>query len=107
MFDLALLRKPTFIGGLIAAFAISASLFSLLTYLVLYLQNVPRLLRRRDRRALPVALRRRSSSPPAIAGRLTSMVPAGLADRAGLRRCSASGLLLMRGIEPDVDAGPT
>ena len=28
MFDLSLLRKPTFVGGLIAAFAISASLFS-------------------------------------------------------------------------------
>ena len=40
MFDLGLLRVPTFNGGLIAAWAISASLFSLLTYLVLYLQNV-------------------------------------------------------------------
>ncbi len=40
MFELALLRKPTFVGGLIAAFAVSASIFSLLTYLVIYLQNV-------------------------------------------------------------------
>ena len=40
MLDLKLLRVPTFNGGLIAAFAISASLFSLLTYVVLYLQNV-------------------------------------------------------------------
>ncbi|MBZ5739384.1 MFS transporter [Nocardioides mangrovi] len=40
MFDLGLLRKPTFTGGLIAAFGISASIFSLLTYLVIYLQNV-------------------------------------------------------------------
>src|SRR5689334_14252368 len=40
MFDFALLRKPTFTGGLLAAFGISASLFSLLTYLVLYVQNV-------------------------------------------------------------------
>ncbi|MGB5953546.1 MAG: MFS transporter [Ornithinimicrobium sp.] len=40
MFDLTLLRKPTFVGGLIAAFAVSSSVFSLLTYLVLYLQNV-------------------------------------------------------------------
>lgn len=40
MFDLALLRKPTFNGGLIAAFAVSASIFSLLAYLVIYLQNV-------------------------------------------------------------------
>ena len=31
---------PTFDGGLIAAWAVSASLFSLLTYLVIYLQNI-------------------------------------------------------------------
>src|SRR3954463_13185326 len=35
MFDLSLLRKPTFTGGLIAAFGVSASVFSLLTYLVI------------------------------------------------------------------------
>ena len=40
MFDLSLFRVPTFIGGLVAAFAISASLFSLLTYLVIYMQNL-------------------------------------------------------------------
>jgi EmrB/QacA subfamily drug resistance transporter len=40
MFDLGLLRKPTFTGGLVAAFGISASIFSLLTYLVIYVQNV-------------------------------------------------------------------
>jgi EmrB/QacA subfamily drug resistance transporter len=40
MFDLALLRKPTFTAGLIAAFGVSASIFSLLTYIVIYLQNV-------------------------------------------------------------------
>ena len=40
MFDLALLRKPSFVGGLIAAFAVSGSIFSLLTYLTIYLQNV-------------------------------------------------------------------
>ena len=38
MFDLSLFRKPTFVGGLIAAFAISASLFSAFPYLVLYMQ---------------------------------------------------------------------
>jgi len=40
MFDLALLRKPTFTAGLLAAFGVSASIFSLLTYIVIYLQNV-------------------------------------------------------------------
>src|SRR3954453_8610617 len=38
MFDLPLLRKPTFVGGLIAAFAISASLFAAFPFLTLYLQ---------------------------------------------------------------------
>jgi EmrB/QacA subfamily drug resistance transporter len=40
MFDLGLLRNPTFTGGLIAAFGVSASIFSLLTFLVIYVQNV-------------------------------------------------------------------
>jgi EmrB/QacA subfamily drug resistance transporter len=39
MLDLALFRKPTFTGGLLAALGISASLFSVLTYVVVYLQN--------------------------------------------------------------------
>ena len=40
MFDLTLLKKPTFTAGLLAAFGVSASIFSLLTYIVIYLQNV-------------------------------------------------------------------
>src|SRR4051795_990204 len=40
MFDLSLFRLPTFVGGSVAAFALSASLFALLLYLVLYLQDV-------------------------------------------------------------------
>ena len=40
MFDLGLLRKPTFVGGLVAAIGVSASVFSLLTYLIIYVQNV-------------------------------------------------------------------
>jgi EmrB/QacA subfamily drug resistance transporter len=40
MFDLSLLKVPTFVGGLLAAFGISASLFSLLTYLIIYMQNI-------------------------------------------------------------------
>jgi predicted MFS family arabinose efflux permease len=38
MLELSLFRVPTFTGGLLAAFGISASLFSLLTYIILYLQ---------------------------------------------------------------------
>ena len=39
MFDLSLLRIPTFTGGLIAAFAMNGSLFAMLLYVVLYLQD--------------------------------------------------------------------
>jgi EmrB/QacA subfamily drug resistance transporter len=40
MFDLSLLRVPTFAGGSIAAFAMNGSLFAVLLYLVIYLQDV-------------------------------------------------------------------
>jgi EmrB/QacA subfamily drug resistance transporter len=40
MFDLRLLRVPTFVGGLVAAFSISASIFSVLTYLIFYVQDI-------------------------------------------------------------------
>ncbi|HVX22475.1 MAG TPA: MFS transporter [Acidimicrobiales bacterium] len=39
MFDLALFRIPTFGGGLASAFAMNGSLFAMLLYLVLYLQD--------------------------------------------------------------------
>jgi EmrB/QacA subfamily drug resistance transporter len=39
MLDLTLFRKPTFVGGLIAAFGLNASIYSVFTYLVLYLQQ--------------------------------------------------------------------
>ena len=40
MFDLSLLRVPTFAGGSIAAFAMNGSLYAVLLYLVIYLQDV-------------------------------------------------------------------
>src|SRR6266702_5208029 len=39
MLDLSLFRVPTFTGGLIAAFGISASVFLLLNYIILYQQD--------------------------------------------------------------------
>jgi EmrB/QacA subfamily drug resistance transporter len=73
MLDLTLLRKPTFVGGLIAAFAISASLFSAFPYLVLYLQGLLGL------SAIEVGVRFLVLSGPifitaAIAGRLSDKV---------------------------------
>jgi EmrB/QacA subfamily drug resistance transporter len=40
MFDLTLLRNPTFAGASIAAFSLSASMFAMFLYLTLYIQNV-------------------------------------------------------------------
>jgi EmrB/QacA subfamily drug resistance transporter len=99
MFDLSLLRKPTFTGGLIAAFGVSASVFSLLTYLVIYVQNVLGY--------SPVGagvrflfLSGASFVAAAVAGRLTSQVPAKWLIAPGFVVLGV-GLLLIHGIRPD------
>ena len=104
MFDLSLFKKPTFVGGLIAAFAISASLFSAFPYLVIYMQTGLGL------SAIEVGVRFLVLSGPifitaAIAGRLSDRVPPRLLIGPGFALVGIS-LLLMRGIEPahDVDA---
>jgi predicted MFS family arabinose efflux permease len=40
LFDLKLFKKPAFAGASIAAFALSASMFSLFLYITLYVQNI-------------------------------------------------------------------
>jgi EmrB/QacA subfamily drug resistance transporter len=96
MLDLSLLRKPTFVGGLIAAFAISASLFSAFPYLVLYLQGLLGL------SAIEVGVRFLVLSGPifitaGIAGRLTDKVPTSLLIGPGFAFIGLA-MLLMRGI---------
>jgi EmrB/QacA subfamily drug resistance transporter len=98
MLDLRLLRVPTFNGGLIAAFAISASLFSLLTYLVLYLQNVL------GSSAIDTGLRLLPMTgaiflTAGVAGRLTGHVGARWLIAPGFVIIGI-GLLLSRGITP-------
>jgi EmrB/QacA subfamily drug resistance transporter len=98
MFDLRLVRVPTFSGGLIAAWSISAGLFSLLTYLVLYVQNV------QHYTALETGVRFLPLSGAvfvvaAIAGRLSSHVSVRLLITPGFVLVGA-GLLMMRGIDP-------
>jgi EmrB/QacA subfamily drug resistance transporter len=98
MFDLTLLRKPTFVGGVIAAFSISASIFALFTYLVIYMQVVLGL------DAIGTGLRFlflsvASFFAAAIAGRLTSQVPAKWLIAPGFL-VVGSGLMLIHGIEP-------
>ncbi|HTX10247.1 MAG TPA: MFS transporter [Solirubrobacteraceae bacterium] len=101
MLDLHLLRVPTFNGGLIAAWAISASLFSLLTYVVLYLQNVL------GSSALETGLRLLPMTggifiTAGLAGRLTGHVATRLLIAPGFVLIGA-GLLLMHGITPSDD----
>jgi EmrB/QacA subfamily drug resistance transporter len=97
MFDLALFRKPTFTGGLIAAFSLSAGFFALFLYLTLYLQDVLRY------SALQTGLRFLVLSggillTSTLAGRLTAIVPIRFLIAPGLALVGI-GLLLMRGID--------
>jgi EmrB/QacA subfamily drug resistance transporter len=97
MFDLSLFRLPTFTGGSVSAFGLSASIFSLLLYLVLYLQDVL------GYSALDTGLRLIVISggiiaTSTIAGRLTSHVPIRFLIGPGLLLVGA-GLLLMRGLD--------
>ena len=96
MFDLGLFRLPTFVGGDIAAFGISASVFSVLLYLVLYLQDAL------NYSALQTGLRLIVLSAgvlvaSAVAGRLTARVPIRALIGPGLLVVGV-GLLLMRGL---------
>jgi EmrB/QacA subfamily drug resistance transporter len=99
MFDLGLLRKPTFTGGLVAAFGVSASIFSLLTYLVIYVQNVL------GYSAVATGVRFlflsvASFFAAAIAGRLSERVPVKWLIAPGFL-VLGTGLLLIHGIADD------
>lgn len=97
MFDLGLLRVPTFNGGLASAFCMNGSLFAMFVYIVLYLQNDL------GYSALGAGLRMLLVSGvslvfSAIAGRLSAHVPVRWLIGPGLV-CVGVGLLLMTGIE--------
>ncbi len=96
MFDLSLFRLPTFSGGAVAAFSMSASIFSLLLYLVLYLQDILGFSPfATGLRLLVISGGILATST--IAGRLTSHVPIRLLIGPGLLLVGV-GLLLMRGL---------
>ncbi|MGH3424520.1 MAG: MFS transporter, partial [Nocardioidaceae bacterium] len=98
MLELGLLRKPTFTGGLVASFAISASLFALLTYVVLYFQSELgySALGTGERVLL---LSGATFVTAAIAGRATTHVSPRALIAPGFVLVGA-GLLLMRGLDP-------
>ncbi len=96
MFDLSLLRTPTFLGGSIAALTMNGSLFAMFLYLVLYLQDILGL------SALGVGVRLLILSGcgffAAIAsGRLSARMPVRLLIGPGLALVGI-GLLLMAGL---------
>jgi len=96
MLDLSLLRKPAFTGGLVAAFAVNGSIFSLLTYLTLYQQNVLRF------SALSTGLHFLVLTAAlflvsGVAGRLSSNLPVRTLIAPGFVLIGV-GLLAMRGI---------
>jgi predicted MFS family arabinose efflux permease len=97
MFDLTLLRKPAFAGVSIAAFALSASMFSMFLYLTLYIQNsLGYKPLEAGLRFLPQTLATFAVAP--IAGRLLSRVPVRALMGWGMLLVSF-GLLLMHGLD--------
>src|SRR3954462_9528666 len=101
MLDLTLFRKPAFDGASIAAFALSASMFSMFLYLTLYIQNILGYTPLESGlRFLPITLLSFVVAP--ISGKL--------AERVGIRwfmggglAAVGIGLLLMRGLQPGDD----
>ena len=96
MFDLGLFRLPTFTGGLVAAFGISASIFSMFLYLVLYIQDTLQF------SPLQTGLRLLIISggilvTSTLSGRLSEHVPVRWLIGPGLLVVGV-GLLLMRGL---------
>src|SRR5262249_22631296 len=97
MLDLSLFRRPAFAGASIAAFAISASMFSMFLYLTLYIQDVlgysPL---QAGLRFLPITLLSFVVAP--FSGKLSVRVPVRLLLGCGLLLVSG-GLLAMTAID--------
>jgi EmrB/QacA subfamily drug resistance transporter len=101
MLDLSLFRKPSFCGASIAAFVLSASMFSMFLYITLWVQNIL------GYSALETGLR---FLPLTLISFAIAPASGKLAERFGVRWFLAGGLtlvgvglLLMRGLEPGDD----
>jgi len=97
MLDLSLFRNPSFVGASVAAFVLSASMFSMFLYLTLYVQNVlgyqPL---ETGLRFLPTTLLSFFVAP--LAGRLSDRLPVRAFLGGGLALVGV-GLLLLSGID--------
>jgi EmrB/QacA subfamily drug resistance transporter len=99
MLDVRLFRVPAFTGAALAAFAVAASVFSMLLFIVLYLQNAlgysPL---QAGLRLLPITAMAFIFSP--LAARLSERIPLRALIAAGLALAGA-GLLLAGGLNVD------
>jgi len=99
IFDLSLLRTPTFAGASVAAFAMNGSLYAMLLYLVIYLQDV--LGYSALRAGLQLAIISGAQFVTAtIAGRFSERVPARWLIGPGLVLVGV-GLIIMSGLSGD------
>jgi EmrB/QacA subfamily drug resistance transporter len=95
MIDLALFRRPAFVGAQITAFAISSSMFAMFLYLTLYLQNILGLSPlQTGLRFLPLSVISFFAAP--LAGRLSSSVPIRALLAFGLALNALAMLLMSR-----------
>jgi EmrB/QacA subfamily drug resistance transporter len=101
MLDLTLFRKPTFAGASIVAFALSASMFAMFLYIVLYIQNILGYTPfEAGLRLLPLSVVSFFVAP--LAGRLSTRLPARALMGGGMIVVGV-GLLLMHGIDDNSD----
>ncbi|MGH3192997.1 MAG: MFS transporter [Streptosporangiaceae bacterium] len=99
MFDLSLLRTPTFAGGSIAAFAMNGSLYAVLLFLVIYLQDI--LGYSAEQAGLRLAIISGAQFvTAAAAGRASERVPARWLIGPGLLLVGV-GLIIMAGLSGD------
>jgi EmrB/QacA subfamily drug resistance transporter len=96
MLDLSLFRKPSFSGASIVAFVLSASMFAMFLYIVLYIQNVLGYTPfEAGVRFLPLSIVSFFMAP--LAGKLSTRLPARVLLGGGLVIVGV-GLLLMSGV---------
>src|SRR5215217_4373903 len=101
MLDLTLFRKPAFAGASVAAFALSASMFSMFLYLTLYIQNILGYTPLQSGlRFLPVTLLSFAIAP--VSGKLAERLGVRWFMGAGLALVGL-GLVLMSGLEAGDD----